>query len=310
MDNMMTLKVIFLGTAGSIPTKSRGMPSIAVRREGDLLLFDCGEGTQRQMAALHLSPLKVDAVFITHLHGDHFLGLAGLVQTMALFSRERPLTVYCPSGEGRRLEAHLFSPRYDLTFDLEIKELSDGDEVRMKDYRIVAAEAAHSAPSLAYALVEDDRPGKLDVERAVALGVRPGPDFSRLKAGEKIRLPDGRTVSPEDVLGPPKRGRKIVYTGDTRPSEKILELAKGADVLIHDCTLSEELSERAREGFHSTPSEAAEIAKAAGVRLLVLFHISPRHEDASPLLEQARRIFPNTIVAEDLMELEVPYPEE
>lgn len=306
----MTLKITFLGTTGSIPTRSRGMPSIAIRREGDLLLFDCGEGTQRQMISAHLSPLKVDAIFITHLHGDHFLGLAGLIQTMSLFSREKPLLICCPRGEGDRLKSHIFSPRYDLTFDLEIRELSDGDEVKMHEYKIVAAEADHSVPSLAYALVEDDRPGKLDVEKAISLGVPPGPDFSRLKAGEIITLPDGRTIRPEDVLGPPRRGRKVVYTGDTRPSKKIIELSRNADVLIHDCTLSEEFSEKAREGGHSNPLEAAEIARAANARLLVLFHISPRHEDASPLLEQARRIFPNTIIAEDLMELEIPYPEE
>ncbi|MEM3184540.1 MAG: ribonuclease Z [Candidatus Hadarchaeales archaeon] len=306
----MTLRIIFLGTTGSIPTKSRGMPSIAIRRESDLLLFDCGEGTQRQMLLAHLSPLKVGAIFITHLHGDHFLGLAGLIQTMSLFSRKEPLSIYCPRGEGERLKSYIFAPRYDLTFDLEICELSDGEEVRMSEYRVVAAEADHSVPSLAYALVENDRPGRLNVEKAISLGVRPGPDFSRLKAGESITLPDGRKVYPSDVLGPARRGRKIVYTGDTIPSEKIVKLSKDADVLIHDCTLGEEFSEKAREGGHSTPLEAAEIARAANVRLLILFHISPRHEDPSPLLEQARRIFPNTIIAEDLMELEIPYPEE
>jgi ribonuclease Z len=305
----MSLKIVFLGTTGSVPTKARGMPSIAIQREGDLILLDAGEGTQRQMISARLSPLRVSSIFITHLHGDHFLGLAGLVQTMSLFSREAPLTIYCPRGERERLMAHIFSPRYNLTFDLCVRELSDGEEVRMSGYRVVAREADHNVPSLAYAMVEDDRPGKLDPERASALGIRPGPDFSRLKAGESIRLPDGRVINPEEVVGPPRRGRKVVYTGDTRPSERLLPLAKGADVLIHDCTLADELADRARESYHSTPSEAADFARRAGVRLLVLFHISPRHEDASQLLEQARKIFPNTVIAEDLREVEVPYPE-
>ena len=305
----MSLRIVFLGTTGSVPTRSRGMPSIAIQREGDLILFDAGEGTQRQMISARLSPLKVSSIFITHLHGDHFLGLAGLVQTMSLFSREAPLTVYCPEGESERLRSHIFSPKYDLTFDLEIRELSPGDEVRMSGYRVIAAEADHTIPSLVYALVEDARPGRLDLQRAISLGIPPGPTLSRLKAGESVELPDGRIISPDEVVGPPRRGRKIVYTGDTRPSETLIPLARHADILIHDCTLSDEFVERARESGHSTPSGAAEIARRAEVRLLILFHISPRHEDASPLLEQARRIFPNTIVAEDLAELEVPYPE-
>jgi ribonuclease Z len=300
------MKLIFLGTTGSIPTPRRGLPAIAIKREREILLFDCGEGTQREMARAHLSPLKLDAVFITHFHGDHFLGLAGLVQTMSLTDRTRPLEVYCPAGERDRLEAYLRIPYYTLTFDVLIKELEPGEELRKRGYRILTSEVEHSVPELAYALVEDERPGKLNAKKAMELGVKPGPDFSRLKAGEPVKLPNGRVVRPEEVVGPRRPGRKVVYAGDTKPSEKLVEFARGADVLIHDSTLADELLEKADQNFHSTPSGAAEIAKRAGVKQLVLVHVSPRYEDDSVLLEQARKIFPNTIVAHDLMELEIP----
>lgn len=301
------MKLIFLGTSGSIPTIKRGLPAIALKRDRELLLFDCAEATQRQMAHAHLSPMRLDAIFITHLHGDHFLGLAGLVQTMSLMGRTRPLEVYCPMGERERLEAYLQIPHYTLTFDVEVRELEPGAEVRRKGYRILTSDVDHPVPALAYALVEDERPGRFNPEKARELGVEPGPDFSRLKAGRPIKLRDGRTVKPEQVVGPPRPGRKVVYVGDTRPSEHIIELTNGADVLIHDSTLADELAEKAADSSHSTPSEAAEVAKCAGAKQLVLIHISPRYEeDDSALLEQAKRIFPNTVVARDLMELEIP----
>lgn len=301
------MKLIFLGTSGSLPTTRRNIPSIAVKLNGELLLFDVAEGTQRQMALAHLSPMKVSSIFITHLHGDHFLGLAGLVQTMGLLFRSSPLEVYCPAGERGRLEAYLKVPHYTLTFDVIVRELRPGDEVRRRGYRVLTSEAEHPVPSLAYALVEDDRPGHLDVKKAVALGLKPGPVFARLKAGESVKLENGIVITPDQVIGPPRPGRKIVYTGDTRPSERMVDFARGADVLIHDCTLADELADKAEENFHSTPSEAAEVARRAGVRQLVLMHISPRYEDDSVLQEQARKIFPNTLVARDLMVLEIPF---
>jgi ribonuclease Z len=305
---MVLMKLIFLGTTGSIPTPQRGLPAIAIKRERELLLFDCGEGTQREMTRAHLSPLKLDAVFITHFHGDHFLGLAGLVQTMSLTDRTRPLEIFCPFGERDRLETYLRVPRYTLTFEIVINELEPGTELRRRGYRILTCEVDHSVPEIAYALVEDERPGKLDVEKALQLGVKPGPDFSRLKAGETLRLPDGRTVKPDEVVGPKRAGRKVVYAGDTRPTEKLVEFARGADVFIHEATLADDLLERAEQTLHSTPSGAAEIAKRAGVKQLVLIHVSPRYQDDSMLLAQARKIFPNTIIAKDLMELDIPLP--
>ncbi|MDI6883890.1 MAG: ribonuclease Z [Hadesarchaea archaeon] len=304
------MKLVFLGTSGSIPTVKRGLPAIALKRDRELLLFDAAEGTQRQMALAHLSPMKLDAIFITHLHGDHFLGLAGLAQTLSLMNRTRPLEIYCPAGERERVESYLRIPIYTLTFDIQVRELRPGDDLRREGYRILTSDVDHPVPSLAYALVEDERPGHLDPGRAAALGIKPGPDFSRLKAGQSVKLRDGRVVRPEDVIGPSRPGRKIVYAGDTRPSEHIIELARDADVLIHDCTLADELAEKAAESAHSTPSEAAEVAKQANVRQLVLIHVSPRYEDDdSVLLEQAKKIFPNTVVARDLMELEVALQE-
>lgn len=303
------MKLIFLGTSGSIPTPQRGLPAVALKRERELLLFDCAEGTQRQMTRAKLSPLKLDAIFITHLHGDHFLGLAGLVQTMSLMDRERKLEVYCPRGEGERIERYLQIPHYTLTFEVAVRELELGEEIKRRGYRILTSDVEHSVPSLAYALVEDQRPGKFYPEKAVALGVKPGPDFSRLKSGESIKLRDGSVVKSKQVMGPTRPGRKIVYAGDTRPCESIAKLARDADVLIHDCTLDDELADKAAESAHSTPSEAAEVAKRANVKQLVLLHVSPRYKDDSILLKQAQRIFPNTIVAHDLMELDVKFQE-
>ncbi|MEM2265497.1 MAG: ribonuclease Z [Candidatus Hadarchaeales archaeon] len=302
----MNLTLTFLGTGGSIPSPSRSLPSLAIKRGGELLLFDCGEGTQGQMVRVGLSPLKVDAVFISHLHGDHFLGLAGLVQTMSLFGRTRPLEVYVPVGEEEKIETLLRLPHYTLEFEVKVRGLKGGEKVERMGYRILTSSTKHGVVGLAFSLEEFPRPGKLDPEKAVGLGVTPGPAFSLLKAGQPIFLPGGREVRPEEVLGPPLPGRKVVYAVDTRPCEEIIALAQGADVLIHDSMFGEELLERAKEGGHSTSSEAAWVAKEAGVKLLVLTHLSPRYREVSTLLEQARKIFPNTVVAEDLMVLEVP----
>jgi ribonuclease Z len=299
------MKLIFLGTTGSIPTPQRGLPAIALKRDRELLLFDCAEGAQRQMALAGLSPMKVKAIFITHLHGDHFLGLAGLVQTLSLMDRKERLDVYCPEGMKGRIESYLGIPFFTLTFEVKVHELKSGDELKCEGYCIKTSEVDHPVPALAYALIEDERPGEFYPEKAIELGVKPGPDFSRLKAGQSVKLRDGRVVKPEQVVGPSRPGRKVVYAGDTRPCESVVELARGADVLIHDCTLADELAERAAETGHSTPAEAAEIAKQANVKQLVLIHVSPRYEDDSILLKQAKQIFQNVVVAKDLMEIEV-----
>lgn len=299
------MKLIFLGTGGSMPTKERGLTSIALRREGELLLFDCGEGTQRQMTHTNVSPMKVDAIFITHFHGDHFLGVPGLVQTMSLMDRERNLEIYGPPGTEEKISSLLKIPTYSLKFDIEVRDLTPGDKVRREGYQIETAEIKHSAPGIAYSVVEDERPGKFHVEKAKELGLEPGPKYSHLQEGEAIELSDGTTIEPEQVVGPPRPGRKITYSSDTRPSEEILKLAEDADVLIHDGTFGADLEEEAQEGGHSTVKQAAQIAKEANVEKLVLTHPSPRYSDLSELENEAQEIFPNSVFVEDLMEIEV-----
>jgi len=299
------MKLIFLGTSGSIPTAERNLPAIVLRRDRELLLFDCGEGAQRQMARAGVSPMRLKAVFLTHFHGDHFLGLPGLVQTLALMNRTDELEVYGPPGTVELVEKLLGLGYYTLTFKVQAHDMEPGGELRRGDYLIKTCEVDHTVQSLAYVLIEDTRPGKFYPEKAVALGVRHGPDFSRLRAGQDIELPDGRVVKPEQVMGPPRAGCKVVYAGDTRPCERVVELARDADVLIHDCTLANELLDKAIESGHSTPWEAAEVAKKARVKQLVLIHISPRYVDDAVLLEEAQQVFPNVTVAKDLMELEV-----
>lgn len=305
----MSLRIIFLGTAGSLPTNDRSLPSIIIQREGEVLMFDCGEGTQRQMMRANIGFNRRMIVFITHMHGDHVLGLPGMIQTMSLLGRDKPLKIYGPPGIKAFIDAITSTVEFWLSFPVEVNEInSEGVAYNCNDYEVHAIWADHTIPSLAYALVEKPRPGKFYPERAIALGVPKGPLWARLQRGMKVVLQDGRVVEPSDVLGPPRPGRKIVYSGDTRPSEKIAELAAGANVLIHEATLSDELLERAIEEGHSTPSGAARIALKAGVKLLVLTHISARYVETDTLLNEAKRIFPDTIIARDLEEIEVPLP--
>lgn len=299
------MKIIFLGTGGSLPTKNRGLTSIAIRRKGECLLFDCGEGTQRQMTQTKISPMKINAILITHFHGDHFLGIPGLVQTLSLMDREKDLGIYGPPGTEEKISALLKIPTYDLKFKIKIQDLQPGDEIQKNEYRIKTEENDHSTPGIAYAIIEKQRPGKFYVEKAKELGLEPGPKYSRLQNGESIELSDGTVVDPEQVIGPPRPGRVIVYTGDTRPSQKIREFAEGADVLIHDSTFAADLEEEAQVAGHSTTQGAARIAKEAGVGKLFLVHPSPRYSDVSELEEEAREIFPDAVFAEDLMEYEV-----
>jgi len=307
----MNLKVVFLGTAGSVPTPKRSLPAILVKRKGEQLLFDCGEGVQRQMVMAGASFHRTTKVFITHMHGDHVLGLPGLMQTMALHGREKPLEVYGPPEIKRFIECIREIVQFGLTFPIEIHEICGAGVVcETQEYFVQAVWANHVTPSLAYALVEKPRPGKFYPEKAKALGVPEGPLWGQLQRGKAVRLSDGRIVKPEEVLGPPRSGRKIVYTGDTRPFEGLAEFAAGADLLIHDATLDDGLADRAAEDGHSTPSQAAITAKKAGVKKLVLTHISARYEDVSVLLEQARKIFENTVVAEDFLSVEVPLSNE
>lgn len=300
------MKIVFLGTSGSMPTPSRGSSAIAIRRKGDIILFDCGEGTQQRMVAARLGFRRSTRIFISHLHGDHILGLPGLLQTMTLLRRERPLHVYGPRGLLdfiKGFSSILGGPG----FPLEVHEILDGGIVfSCPEYKVEAAKADHEGDCWSYALIEEPRPGRFHPERARALGVLEGPLWKSLQRGGDVALDDGRVVRSADVVDPPKRGRKIAYSGDTRPAEAVVRLAEEADILIHEATFDDGLAERAAEDGHSTASQAAEVAEAARVGLLLLTHISSRYPDPDILLEQATSVFPNTKIAEDLMEVEVP----
>jgi len=305
-SELTDLQVTFLGTGGSIPTPQRGLSAIAIQRKNELLLFDCGEGTQRQMIQAGVGFNRKTKVFVTHMHGDHVLGLPGLLQTMSLLGRDKKLEIYGPQGIKEFVEAISQTVRFSLTFPVQVSEIEAGLVCEEKEYEVYAIQSNHMNPSLAYALSEKLRPGRFHIEKAKELGVAEGPLWSKLQGGSSVKLPDGRIVEPEMVLGHPRPGRKIVYTGDTGPSENLVKLAENADMLIHEATFEDELKERAIEAGHSTPSMAAETAKEAGVKRLVLTHISARYKDANVLLEQAKKIFVNTELAEDFLRLELP----
>ncbi len=303
----MSLQVIFLGTAGSVPTTTRSLPAIAIRRKGELILFDCGEGVQRQMLKANLGFNRKMKVFITHMHGDHILGLPGLIQTMSLLDRSKTLEVYGPARLKEFIEAIEKIVQFSLTFPIEIAEIErEGLVCEEKEYEVYATWAAHSTPAFAYSLIEKSRPGKFYPEKAKELGIPEGALWSKLQHGLTVRLSSDRIVMPEEVVGPPRLGRKIVYTGDSRFSNSLVELAKNADLLIHDCTFDDELVERAEEDGHSTPSQAARTAKKANVKQLVLIHVSARYKTPDLILEQARKGFSNVDVAEDFMKFDLP----
>jgi ribonuclease Z len=303
------LNVIFLGTGGSIPTPKRGLSAIAIRRKTELLLFDCGEGTQRQMIQAGVGFHRKTKLFVTHMHGDHVLGLPGLLQTMSLLDRTKKLEIYGPQGIKAFVEAISQTVRFSLTFPVQVSEVEAGLVCKEKEYEVYATQSDHMNHSLVYALIEKPRPGRFNIEKARSLGVPEGPLWSKLQRGSSVKLPSGRIVKPEMVLGHPRPGRKIVYSGDTRQSENLVKLAENADLLIHEATFDDELTERAVEDGHSTPSMAAETAKKAGVKRLVLTHISARYKDANLLLEQARKVFSNTDIAQDFLRLELPLSE-
>jgi len=304
---MMSLRVIFMGTAGSVPTPERSLPAVLIKRQNEQLMFDCGEGAQRQMIKAKAGFHKKTQIFISHMHGDHVLGLPGLMQTMALMDRQKKLEIYGPEGIKQFLESIRDTLQFGLTFPVEIHEVYNAGLVcEEKDYRVEAAKSNHVVPSWAYAFLEKPRPGKFYPEKAWALGVPEGELWSRLQHGDKIKLADGQAISPADVMGAPRRGRKIVYTGDTRPFRGFAKFAAAADLVIHDSTLDDTLIEKAAEDGHSTPSQAAQAAKKADAKQLILTHISARYPDPRLLLEQAQKFFKNTLVAEDFMELELP----
>lgn len=300
----MQLYIYFLGTGGSWPTVQRNVSAVAIKRGGEIILFDCGEGTQRQLQKSKISYMQIKKIFITHYHGDHFLGLPGLIQTFQLNDREEPLHVYGPKGIGKIVSDIIHLGYFKPSYDIFAYEMKPGDEIKFEGYKIKCIDVCHNVPTLAYCLEEDIRPGRFNKKKALELGIPEGPLFRKLQNGESVNM-NGKIVTPEMVLGPPRPGRKITISGDTMPCEKLVKFAKGSDVLIHDATFDSSLEERAIEYGHSTARQAAEIAKRAEVEKLILTHISPRYKDAKLLEEEAREIFPNTWVAHDFMELEV-----
>jgi ribonuclease Z len=295
------LDVLFLGTAGSSPSPRRGLPATLVRRGGDRLLIDCGEGTQRQLMR-SVGLIELDQILITHFHADHVLGLPGMLKTFALRQRERDLVVYGPRGLRRVFK--LLEPVIGrLTFPVQLVELEPNDELERDGYRIAAFGVDHGGPGLGYALVEDPRPGQFDPDRALELGVEFGPDFGRLQRGEEVN-----GVRPDQVMGEPRRGRKLVLTGDTAPSDMTRLVAWEADLLVHEATFMEEEAERAAETRHSTAAQAAELAAAAAVHMLALTHVSPRY-GGGEVREEARASFENVIVPRDFDRVEIPFPE-
>jgi ribonuclease Z len=298
----MDLSVFLAGTAGSVPSARRGLPAVLVRRGGDRLLFDCGEGTQRQLLR-SVGLLDLDSVFITHFHADHWLGLPGMLKSFGLRERTEPLSVYGPPGL-RDLMASMRIVYGRLPYELSIVELQPAETVQRDGYVVSAIPVTHKgSASFGYALVEDARPGHLDPLLAEQLGVKPGPDFGRLQRGETVA-----GVRPEQVMGPTREGRKVVLSGDTAPCEALAIAAYQADVLVHEATFVEEEAERARQTYHSTARQAATLALQAEVRLLVLTHVSSRYAGGE-LRDEARAVFPACEAARDFDTIEVPFPE-
>ncbi|AGC42015.1 ribonuclease Z [Myxococcus stipitatus DSM 14675] len=304
---MSLLRLTFLGTSAAQPTLHRNLSGLAVKVDTDLLLFDCGEGSQRQMVRFGTG-FTVDAVFFTHFHADHYLGIIGFLRTLGMMGREHAIHLYGPPPARRLLHQAVHLGLESMSFPIEIHEVKDGDVVPRNGYSVQVVGVDHRINALAYALVEDGRPGRFHLEKAKELGVPPGPSFGKLQKGEAVTLEDGRTVRPEDVLGPARAGRKLVISGDTRPCAAVVRAAKDADLLVHESTFSDDEQARALETHHSTAREAGRVAREAGVHRLVLTHLSSRHDtEPAKLLAQAREEYKGPLeVAYDGFTLELP----
>ncbi len=306
-NRSVDLDLVFLGTAGSMPTAFRAPPALLVRRGGERMLFDCGEGTQRQLLVSSIGLVDLSEIFLTHYHADHYLGLPGMLKTFSLRGREEPIKVFGPPGL-RDLFGDLRRIFGRLTYPYELIELRPGDRLQRDGYALDVFPVLHGASAVGYAIVEEDRPGRFDVETANALGVPAGAERGLLQRGEAVTLGDGRTVTSDQVLGSPRRGRKVAITGDTGPSSEVIEAVRGADLLVHEATFLEDERDRARETMHSTALDAAAIARDADVGLLALVHLSSRYLGRDAALE-ARSIFPTAVVPKDFDTIEVGFEE-
>lgn len=294
------ITIVPLGISAGSPTRERHMSSTAVVMDGRVLLFDCGEGTQYQLMRAPFRWNRLAAIFVTHLHGDHLYGLPGLLGTLSLHAHEDPLAIYGPPPVRQYLEAIFTTTQLHRSYELRIHEVEDGFTEHFDDYSVRARRLDHSIATFGYALIEDDRPGKLDVEKARQLNVPEGPMYRQLKSGQDVTLPNGTLIRSEEVVGPSQPGSRIAYCLDTRPCDAAVDLAKDATVLVHEATYGNDYAAEARERAHSTAAEAAEVARRANVKQLLLTHFSPRYLDLSPLVEEARLVFERTEACEEL----------
>ncbi|MFC4405126.1 ribonuclease Z [Haloarchaeobius iranensis] len=307
----MSMRVTFLGTSGAVPTTQRNPTSLYCQREGDAFLFDCGEGTQRQMMRFGTG-FSVDHIFVTHTHGDHVLGIPGLVQTMDFNERDAALAIHCPPGEKPLVERLINATGARPSFPVRVHEVSAGDvALRREEYEVRAFEVEHRTTAVGYALVEDDRKGRFDRERAEELGVPVGPKFSELHEGNAVELDDGTVISPDQVVGDPRPGRRFVFTGDSRPVDATVEAAEQADLLVHDATFAEDRRDRAGQTGHSTAKQAGEVAQRAGAKRLALTHVSSRYaNDVKMHRTEAREAFDGEVlIPDDGDTVEIPYPD-
>ncbi len=305
VDNIM--RTVILGSGGAIPTPRRMPTSMVLLREGEMFMFDCGEGTQLQLTKSGLGWARLKGIFITHLHGDHVIGLYGLLMTMSMGDREDPVTIYGPPGIRDYVKLGQKTLKFGLTYPLRVVETEGGEIIEKDEYILDAIPVRHRVFTLAYRLREKPRPGRFDLDRARELGISPGPLYGRLQRGEEITLASGQVITPGEVLGPPRPGRTVVYMVDTVPFSGGVEFARGADLLIHDGMFDDELAAESTKRGHSTARQAAEVARKAKVKRLILVHISPRYQDIRGMLKQARSVFPNTRIARDLDVYEVKY---
>ena len=297
------MEIIFLGTSSAVPTLERNHPSIALRAFAEVMLFDCGEGTQRQLIEAKISPMKITKIFISHFHGDHILGLGGLIQSLGFRGREKDLDIYGPKGLHKIINAISSFGYFQINYNLNIHEIQDGTVIETEDYVVECAKVEHNIPSYAYSIREKKKPLFLR-EKAEELGIPPGPLYGKLHNGEEVEF-EGRIIKPEQVLGEAKKGNKISYSGDTRPCEAMIRLARDSDILIHESTYEAEDYQRAVDNAHSTSVEAAEIAKEAEVKELVLTHISTRYTSDENIKSEAQKVFKNTKVARDYMKIDL-----
>lgn len=297
---MEPIRVIFLGTSGSVPQKDKHFASTVVSFRGESLLFDCPEGTQKQLMASEASMMGIDNVFISHMHADHFLGLFGWISTMTLNQRKGKLTIFVPRGGKEKIQ-HILREVVRPCFEIEYREAKKGVLLKTEDYEVSAFPLKHELPCCGFVFKEKDKEGTFNRKKAEALGIPVGPLYAKLAAGEKVKV-GGKTFAPKDVMDYSKGrvGRKIVVVSDTRPVKEAVDAAKGADLLIHEATFLEQFKDNAIEALHSTALEAAQVAKKAGAKRLVLFHFSARLTEDKQILDEAKKEFANSSLAKEL----------